>query len=132
MYSLRSFITRVNTQLTLLILISSTYAQSFVNREVEAKFSNAEMIASYCDRLLKSGGGEKLSDQQTEEALDRVVSLFQVRCVAVSGALWGPQRSCLICARCCVPLVGEGVQYARYCVVAHSLYIVFCAVSQYG
>ena len=43
------------------------------------KQSTAEMIASYCDRLLKSGGGEKLSDAQIEASLDRVVALFQVR-----------------------------------------------------
>jgi cullin 1 len=33
----------------------------FVNKEVASKFSNAEMIATYVDRILKSGG-EKMSD----------------------------------------------------------------------
>jgi cullin 1 len=48
----------------------------FVNKEVESsRFSNAEMIASYCDRVLKSGG-DKLSEDQIEEALERVVQIF--------------------------------------------------------
>ena len=38
--------------------------QFFINKEVEAsKYSNAELIASYADRVLKPGP-EKLSDAQ--------------------------------------------------------------------
>lgn len=51
--------------------------ESFVNKEVpSSKYSNAEMIATYADRVLKAGGGEKLSDEQIETELDRVCALF--------------------------------------------------------
>lgn len=45
-----------------------------MNKEVESKYSNAECIATYCDRVLKTGG-DKLSEEQIEEALERVVQL---------------------------------------------------------
>ena len=47
----------------------------FVNKEVASKFSNAEMICTYTDSLLKTGGA-KLSEAQVEEQLDRVDQLF--------------------------------------------------------
>lgn len=50
----------------------------FVNHNV-GKYSNAEMLCTYCDRLLRSGGGgpsEKLSDSQIEESLEKVVQIF--------------------------------------------------------
>ena len=37
--------------------------------------SIAELISSYCDRVLRAGG-EKLSDEAIEEALEAVVQLF--------------------------------------------------------
>jgi cullin 1 len=35
----------------------------------------ADLLAAYCDRLLKSGG-EQLNDAQIEENLEKVVQLF--------------------------------------------------------
>lgn len=46
----------------------------FVNHDV-GKFSNAEMMSTFCDRMLKSGG-EKLSEEQVEDKLEQVVQLF--------------------------------------------------------
>jgi len=46
----------------------------FVNRDV-GKFSNAELMSSFCDRILKSGG-EKLSDEDVEAYLEKLVHLF--------------------------------------------------------
>jgi len=46
----------------------------FVNRNV-GKFTNAEMMSTFCDRILKTGG-EKLSEKQVEEYLTKIVQLF--------------------------------------------------------
>jgi cullin 1 len=46
----------------------------FVNRDA-GSHSNAEMLACYCDRFLKSGG-DRLTEKQVEEELDKVVQLF--------------------------------------------------------
>lgn len=48
--------------------------ESFVNREVPGKPSNTEMVASFCDRLLR--GSERLNDTEVEEVLERLVGLF--------------------------------------------------------
>ena len=48
--------------------------QEFINRNV-GKHSTADMLSSFCDRILKSGG-EKLSDDQVEDYCRRVVELF--------------------------------------------------------
>lgn len=45
-----------------------------INKNV-GQFSNAELMSTYCDRILKSGG-EKLSESEVEENLDRIVQLF--------------------------------------------------------
>ncbi len=45
-----------------------------VNKNV-GQFTNAELLSTYCDRVLKSGG-EKLSDSEVEENLEKVVQLF--------------------------------------------------------
>ena len=45
-----------------------------VNKNI-GQFTNAELMSTFCDRILKSGG-EKLSDQEVEENLDRIVQLF--------------------------------------------------------
>ena len=50
--------------------------EKFINKEVESQHSNAVMIATYCDRVLKTGNAEKLSEEQIETALDRVVQIF--------------------------------------------------------
>ncbi|XP_049407933.1 cullin-1-like [Solanum stenotomum] len=38
--------------------------------------SSAELLASYCDNILKKGGSEKLSDDAIEETLEKVVKLL--------------------------------------------------------
>ncbi|KAK4732227.1 hypothetical protein R3W88_025215 [Solanum pinnatisectum] len=38
--------------------------------------SSAELLASFCDNILKKGGSEKLSDDDIEETLDQVVMLL--------------------------------------------------------
>jgi cullin 1 len=40
-----------------------------------SKYTNVELIASYADRLLKSGG-EALTEEQTEAEMDKVMALF--------------------------------------------------------
>ncbi|KAJ8602809.1 hypothetical protein CTAYLR_002580 [Chrysophaeum taylorii] len=47
---------------------------AFVNRDV-GKYTNAELMSSFCDRILKSGG-EKLSDEDVETYLEKTVQLF--------------------------------------------------------
>ncbi|XP_075483477.1 cullin-1-like isoform X1 [Primulina tabacum] len=47
----------------------------FCNKVV-AGVSSAELLASYCDNILKKGGSEKLSDEAIEETLDKVVKLL--------------------------------------------------------
>lgn len=46
----------------------------FMNRDV-GKFKIADMLSTFCDRMLR-GAGEKLSDEATEMNLERVVQLF--------------------------------------------------------
>mmetsp|Transcript_11521 Transcript_11521/g.25588 ORF Transcript_11521/g.25588 Transcript_11521/m.25588 type:complete len:774 (-) Transcript_11521:370-2691(-) len=46
-----------------------------VNRDV-GKFKTADLISSFCDRLLKTGSSEKLSDVEVEEFLEKTVQLF--------------------------------------------------------
>mmetsp|Transcript_10856 Transcript_10856/g.33497 ORF Transcript_10856/g.33497 Transcript_10856/m.33497 type:complete len:745 (-) Transcript_10856:58-2292(-) len=46
----------------------------FTNRDV-GKYTNAELMSSFCDRILKSGG-EKLSDEDVEAYLEKTVQLF--------------------------------------------------------
>merc|ERR1712226_372250 len=45
-----------------------------INRNV-GNYTNAELMSTFCDRILKSGG-EKLNDSEVEEHLDRIVQLF--------------------------------------------------------
>lgn len=46
-----------------------------VNKNI-GQFTNAELFSTYCDRVLKSGGGEKMSEAEVEQSLDQVVQLF--------------------------------------------------------
>lgn len=46
-----------------------------INREV-GKVKAADLMGSFCDRLLKAGSGEKLSDSEIEDYLERCVQLF--------------------------------------------------------
>ena len=45
-----------------------------VNREV-GKFKTAELISSFCDRIMKTGSAEKLSDAEIEAYLEKVPTL---------------------------------------------------------
>ncbi|KAF6139115.1 hypothetical protein GIB67_009958 [Kingdonia uniflora] len=47
----------------------------FCNKGV-AGSSSAELLASFCDNILKKGGSEKLSDEAIEETLEKVVKLL--------------------------------------------------------
>lgn len=49
--------------------------ESFCNKNV-AGTSSAELMAIFCDNLLKKGGSEKLSDEALEETLEKVVKLL--------------------------------------------------------
>jgi cullin 1 len=45
-----------------------------VNKNI-GQYTNSELMSTFCDRILKSGG-EKLSEAEVEESLDRIVQLF--------------------------------------------------------
>jgi len=45
-----------------------------VNKKV-GQFTTAELMSTFCDRVLKSGG-ERLTEKEVEQSLDRVVQLF--------------------------------------------------------
>lgn len=47
----------------------------FCNKVV-AGSSSAELLASFCDNILKKGGSEKLSDEAIEDTLEKVVKLL--------------------------------------------------------
>nr|GMD85311.1 cullin-1 [Ipomoea batatas] len=47
----------------------------FCNKGV-AGSTNAELLATFCDNILKKGGCEKLSDEAIEETLEKVVKLL--------------------------------------------------------
>lgn len=49
--------------------------EQFCNKQVGGS-SSAELMASFCDNLLKKGGTEKLSDEAIEETLEKVVRLL--------------------------------------------------------
>ncbi|XP_021767306.1 cullin-1-like [Chenopodium quinoa] len=47
----------------------------FLNKGV-AGSTSAELLATFCDNILKKGGSEKLSDEAIEDSLDKVVKLL--------------------------------------------------------
>lgn len=47
----------------------------FVNRDSDFH-NNANMMANFCDNILKTGGNEKLSDEEIETYLEKIVQLF--------------------------------------------------------
>lgn len=47
----------------------------FCNKTV-AGSSSAELLATFCDNILKKGGSEKLSDEAIEETLEKVLYLM--------------------------------------------------------
>jgi cullin 1 len=46
-----------------------------VNRDI-GKIKTADLMSSFCDRILKSGSAEKLSEGEIEDYLERTVTLF--------------------------------------------------------
>ena len=46
----------------------------FCNKTVTGS-SSAELLATFCDNILKKGGSEKLSDEAIEETLEKVALL---------------------------------------------------------
>lgn len=67
----------VNTHFVCNALFQKALKDAFVeivNRDV-GKYKNADLMSSFCDRILKTGG-EKLSDSEVEEYLEKVVQLF--------------------------------------------------------
>ncbi len=46
-----------------------------VNKDI-GKYKTADLIATFCDRLLKSGSSEKLNDNEIEEFFEKCVTLF--------------------------------------------------------
>jgi hypothetical protein len=53
----------------------SPWFEVFCNKGV-AGSTSAELLATFCDNLLKKGGSEKLSDEAIEETLEKVVRLL--------------------------------------------------------
>lgn len=49
----------------------------FCNKGV-AGSSSAELLATFCDNILKKGGSEKLSDEAIEETLEKVCWLIYI------------------------------------------------------
>ena len=49
--------------------------EAFCNTEVSGS-TTPELLANFCDNLLKKGGSEKMSDEEVEESLGKVVSLL--------------------------------------------------------
>ena len=47
----------------------------FINHDV-GKRSNSEMLSTYCDRILRGGGGSKMSEEEIEAQLSKVVDIF--------------------------------------------------------
>ncbi|KAH9604161.1 hypothetical protein KSS87_010501 [Heliosperma pusillum] len=47
----------------------------FLNKGVSGS-SSAELLATFCDNILKKGGSEKLSDEAIEDSLEKVVKLL--------------------------------------------------------
>lgn len=49
--------------------------EHFCNKRV-GDSSPAEMLANYCDSLLRKGGAEKMTDEMLEDSLEKVVKLL--------------------------------------------------------
>jgi cullin 1 len=46
-----------------------------VNKD-SGKFRTADLLSTFCDRILKTGSTEKLMDSEIEEHLEKVVQIF--------------------------------------------------------
>lgn len=75
----------------------------FCNKTV-AGSSSAELLATFCDNILKKGGSEKLSDEAIEETLEKVAFVFLVFfiriCISILSYLGflistGSQAACI-------------------------------------
>lgn len=72
----------------------------FCNKAVVGSTS-AELLATFCDNLLKKGGSEKLSDEAIEETLEKVWLFLSYINTDVTNAssyfihITGCQASCL-------------------------------------
>lgn len=49
--------------------------ESFCNKQVGTS-TTPELMANFCDTLLRKGGGERLTDDELEATLDKVVKLL--------------------------------------------------------
>jgi hypothetical protein len=54
----------------------------FCNKGV-AGSTSAELLATFCDNLLKKGGSEKLSDEAIEDTLEKVSDYFDIQSLEV-------------------------------------------------
>lgn len=73
------YLKMVNTQFSSNSLFQKALKDAFtelVNRDLSGKAKTADLISSFCDRLLKSGSTEKLSDHEIEDFLEKSVELF--------------------------------------------------------
>ena len=72
------YATLVNTQFGGNALFQKSLKDAFaeiVNRDI-GKIKTADLMSSFCDRILKSGSAEKLSEGEIEDYLERTVTLF--------------------------------------------------------
>ena len=72
------YVTLVNSQFSGNALFQKSLKDAFaeiVNRDI-GKVKIAELMSSFCDRILKSGSPEKLSESEIEEFLEKTVTLF--------------------------------------------------------
>jgi cullin 1 len=72
------FITVVNREFCGNALFQKALKDAFVevvNRDT-GKFKSADLLSSFCDRVLKTGSSEKLSDTEMEEQLEKTVQMF--------------------------------------------------------
>jgi hypothetical protein len=82
----------------------------FCNKGV-AGSTSAELLATFCDNLLKKGGSEKLSDEAIEDTLEKASDYFDLQslevetlCMTLVGysqieyfALWYQTSICRVC-----------------------------------
>lgn len=71
------FISAVNTRFEGNVLFQKALKDAFtdiVNRD-SGNFKTAELMSSFCDRLLKTSSAERLAEHETEDLLDKTVQL---------------------------------------------------------
>ena len=76
----------------------------FTNRDI-GKHTNADLMSSFCDRILKTGG-EKLSDEDVEAFLEKTVQLFSCVTVRVGEGL--PRAAAVRSVELCVARAAQG------------------------